>query len=517
MEAREKMFFSRTFNEVVLGFLPEKGTPELRSTPSTQPKPDSVTRLNELGQISPLLVRSLMNTDGVHLSPSIRNQQNHGLDFKFIAARLKIESIRPLQRSVLSLLIHANPFDTKIIQGPTSMGKDLLPFAMAVATGKAQLMFVPYVALIENTIKEGSKFGCRVIKLADIGRSIDLATAAASADIIICSYEHAVRAIRVAQELLARQRLGWCFWNEAHVMVLDADYRDFSTVNEISAHCAQVCCMSATIQPQYTDSLASKLGRTGFSTSMFATFIHLLRYALIYFFISALTHSLFHSFTLTFVHRFLSPKRSGLVITLKVTSDSRSWIAQQLKEQPKHEKAIVFCLFKKVVTETAKFLKGQLEDRQVLECTSGSLEDLHTFRTQNSTVMVCTSVLLAGVSVDSITRVFFVDGAQGPEAVLQGAGRGARAETDKCYAALVTTKSSLQYLQQAKLSGISEMAKFCQKCIDEGLDFSREVCSLFDHPNGSNSVKRKLDVNDDDHIANATQVCDDTGVCTEGT
>ena len=29
VEAREKMFFSRTFNEVVLGFLPEKGTPEL--------------------------------------------------------------------------------------------------------------------------------------------------------------------------------------------------------------------------------------------------------------------------------------------------------------------------------------------------------------------------------------------------------------------------------------------------------------------------------------------------------
>jgi superfamily II DNA helicase RecQ len=489
----------------------------LASTPSTQPKPDSRLNALDLGQMSPLLVRSLMNTDGVPLSPSIRNQQNHGLDFKFIAARLKIESIRPLQRSVLSMLIHANPFDTKIIQGPTSMGKDLVPFALAVATGKAQLMFVPYVALIESTIKEGSKFGCRVIKLADIGRSIDLATAAASADIIICSYEHAVRAIRVAQELLARQRLGWCFWNEAHVMILDGDYRDFSTVNEISAHCAQVCCMSATIQPQYTDSLASKLGRTGFSTSMFATFIHLLRYALIYFFINALTHSFFHSFTLTFVHRFLSPKRSGLVITLKVTSDSKSWIAQQLKEQPKHEKAIVFCLFKKVVTETAKFLKGQLEDRQVLECSSGSLEDLHTFRTQNSTVMVCTSVLLAGVSVDSITRVFFVDGAQGPEAVLQGAGRGARAETDTCYAALVTTKSSLQYLQQAKLSGISDMAKFCQKCIDEGLDFSREVCSLFDHPNGSNSVKRKLDVNDDDHSANASQVCDDTGVCTEGT
>jgi superfamily II DNA/RNA helicase len=187
-----------------------------------------------------------------------------------------------------------------------------------------------------------------------------------------------------------------------------------------------------------------------------------------------------------------------LDIILKVTSDSKAWIAQQLREQPKHQKAVVFCLFKRNVFDMAKYLKVQLEDRQVLECTSGSLGDLPTFRSQNSSVMICTSVLCAGVSIDGITRVFFLDGVQGPEALLQGAGRGARAETDKCFAALVTTKSNLQYFQQAKLSGISEMATFCQKCDAEGLDFTRQVCSLFEHQNGSNSVKRKLAAEDDE-------------------
>ena len=257
--------------------------------------------------MSPLVVHSLKK-DGEFQSPLHRNQQsqqNHSLDFKFIADRLRIQSVRPLQRSALSLLMDANTVDTKIIQGPTSMGKDLLPFAMAVATGKAQLMFVPYVALIENTMKEGSRFGCRVIKLADIGRGIDIATAAATADIIICSYEHAVRAIRVAQELLSRQRLGWCFWNEAHVICVDGDFRDFSTVNEISAHCAQVCCMSATIQARYIDSLASNLGRSGFSKSMLVSFDHLFRYTFSFILHARIYDLKTEFFTHSFIHAYI--------------------------------------------------------------------------------------------------------------------------------------------------------------------------------------------------------------------
>lgn len=428
------------------------------NTPSTQPAKDRSTMVALGGDIrlSPIALRSMLN-------PVVAPV----LDFQYIAQRLKVAGIRPLQRSALMLLMDANPVDTKIIQGPTSMGKDLLPFAMAVSSGKAQLMFVPYVALIENAVKEGSKFGCNVVKLADIGKSIDIATAAATADIIICSYEHAVRAIRVAQELLTRQRLGWTFWNEAHVISLDGDFRDFSTLNEISAHCPKVCCMTATLQPQHVTTLASKLGRNGFSKSMF-----------------------------------LPPSRPGLVMLLKLTTDSKAWIVQQLKAQPKHQKAIVFCLFKKAVSEMAKCLRVELQNRNVLECTSGALADLPTFRSLDSTVMVCTSVLSAGVSIDAITRVYFLDCVQGPEALLQGAGRGARADTDQCVAALVTTKSSLQYFQQAKLTGISEMATFCQTCIDEDLDFSHEVCKLFEHPHAEHdsnnkSKRRKFDANSD--------------------
>ena len=37
---------------------------------------------------------------------------------------------------------------------------------------------------------------------------------------------------------------GWCFWNEAHVAVIDAEYRDFSSIHEITKFCPRyVHCM----------------------------------------------------------------------------------------------------------------------------------------------------------------------------------------------------------------------------------------------------------------------------------
>jgi hypothetical protein len=102
----------------------------------------------------------------------------------------------------------ADTMDTKFIQAPTGMGKDLLPFAMAVLTRKTQLVFVPFVPLIENVLLEGNKFRCKVIKFSDINNSISVETAAATADCIVLSYEHAGKAARIAQELSMRQRLG---------------------------------------------------------------------------------------------------------------------------------------------------------------------------------------------------------------------------------------------------------------------------------------------------------------------
>ena len=75
------------------------------------------------------------------------------------------------------------------------------------------------------------------------------------------------------------------------------------------------------------------------------------------------------------------------------------------------------------------------------------------FRKLDSAVMVCTSVLAAGVSFDSVTRVFFLSCAHGPESFLQGAGRGARSEQEHCIATLVTTRRDLVHYQQSKLSG----------------------------------------------------------------
>ena len=102
----------------------------------------------------------------------------------------------------------AEPVDTKFIQAPTGVGKDLLPFAMAVLTDKVQLVFVPFVALASNVEKDGKKYGCKVVRFSDIHKKISLETAAATAQVIVLSYEHCGKAVRLAQELMSRKTLG---------------------------------------------------------------------------------------------------------------------------------------------------------------------------------------------------------------------------------------------------------------------------------------------------------------------
>ena len=462
VDAREKMVYSRTYNRVVLGFAPESKvsvvqvghdqksqypafhaskassqTSELfavgsqatqvpisPSTPATQPPRGSSSRLSEYGApLSPLASRYVMKSPNViNVKPNEDlkggRKRSRESNFEYLVERLKISEVRDLQETALNMLLDSCAVDTKIIQAPTSTGKDMLPFAMAVMTGKAQLVFVPFVALTENVIREGAKFNCRVVRFSDIHKTIDIATAAATAEVIVCSYEHAPKAIRIAQELLSRERLGWCWFNEAHVLVLDASFRDFDSINEVCVHCPQVCCMTATLQPRYVVALAQKLGRKGFSNSML-----------------------------------LCPSRPHLELRLKVTTDARYWIGHELSQQQSGQRAIVFCLFKKTVSDLASYLKEMLSSREVLECISGATADMAAFRKLGSAVMVCTSVLSAGVSFDEVTRVFFFGSAHNPETFLQGAGRGARSEQEKCIATLVTTKKDLAYYEESKMAG----------------------------------------------------------------
>ena len=129
-------------------------------------------------------------------------------DKQYLVERLGVSAIRPAQLDAFNLLLEAAEFDTKIIQGPTSMGKDMLPFMLSCHTRKAQLLLVPFTPLVDNAMSEGRKYSCNVVKFIDIGKSVTLETAAATADIIVCSYEHAPRLVRVVQELTSRDRMG---------------------------------------------------------------------------------------------------------------------------------------------------------------------------------------------------------------------------------------------------------------------------------------------------------------------
>jgi superfamily II DNA/RNA helicase len=147
------------------------------------------------------------------------------------------------------------------------------------------------------------------------------------------------------------------------------------------------------------------------------------------------------------------PSRPQLELGLKVTTDAKAWIAQELSRQQSGQRAIVFCLFKSMVPEMVAYLKETLVSREILECISGDISDISVFRKLSSAIMVCTSVLAAGVSYDNVTRVFFLSCAHGPEHFLQGAGRGARSEHEKCVATLVTTRKDLESHHRSKMSG----------------------------------------------------------------
>jgi superfamily II DNA or RNA helicase len=438
-QVRDKLAFSRKYNQVVFGLGPP-------SSIKGEAAVDSFLHDNFVSQQCEVQKGRVGGLEASVSSATVPRIATFG-SYAAVANRLKVQ-LRPFQHSALNLLMSAELQDTKLIQAPTGVGKDLIPFAVAVYTGKAQLVFVPYVPLTAMIVSEGLKYGCSVVKFTDVGcgKDVSLQTAAATADVIVCSYEHAPRAVRLAQELQQRDRLGWCFFNEAHVAVVDADYRDFGEIQTVAKFCPQVCCMTATLQPHFKSVLTSILGRPDFSRSIM-----------------------------------ISPERGSLKVVLKLTTDTRQWVLEDLLAQ-KHGRAIVFCLFKKSVQDMARILRAKIPNREVFECTSGATADLTAwFGGSKSTIMVATSLLATGVSIDDMTKIYFLDGAHGPEGLLQGAGRGARAEGETCVATLVTSKSQLLYLQDRD-GYLGAMAKWVKACSDNNWDFGEELYRLFEHP-----------------------------------
>lgn len=200
-EAREKLEFSRMYNQKVLGFEGVKQELQPSSIPS-----DDVIKANEnvlgFGGVKQELHPSSKPSDDV-IKANILNMSD-------LAHRLNVTEFRKLQEDAFQMLMNASEFETVVIQAPTSFGKDMLPFMVALATKQAQFVFVPFVALTENVVLEGLKFGCKVVKMYDIGKTVTVETAAHSADVIVCSYEHSLKAGRVAQEMQLRGRLGEC-------------------------------------------------------------------------------------------------------------------------------------------------------------------------------------------------------------------------------------------------------------------------------------------------------------------
>ena len=202
-EAREKLEFSRMYNEKVLGFGGMKQ--ELQPSSAMKPSDDVVGGEKQEAQADSGAVFPQMKPLEEEKHPNANI-----LKMRTLAHRLNVTEFRKLQEDAFHMLMNAGEFETVVIQAPTSFGKDMLPFMVAIATNQAQFVFVPFVALTENVVLEGLKFGCKVVKMYDIGKTLSIETAAQSADVIVCSYEHSLKAVRIAQEMQLRGRLGVC-------------------------------------------------------------------------------------------------------------------------------------------------------------------------------------------------------------------------------------------------------------------------------------------------------------------
>jgi len=228
---RQMLAYSCFFNEVVLGFAANvqmisctSKSSGCESTEATATVPRLVKTMKRTGPESvsdsyssyssgvDFFDQSSSSSQAATVASGPVSQPNGHPNWELLAKQLQVQSIRPLQRQAATLLLGAQPHDTKLIVAPTSMGKDLLPFLMARATNTVQILFVPLLTLVDGVEKEGIKYNCKVVKFSSIAkRKISVETAAATAHVVVCSYEHASSVNRLAQELQLRGKLGTFF------------------------------------------------------------------------------------------------------------------------------------------------------------------------------------------------------------------------------------------------------------------------------------------------------------------
>jgi hypothetical protein len=152
---------------------------------------------------------------------------------------------------------------------PTGSGKDLLPLAVAQLLKGTSVVFVPFTHLLEGVVAYVGTFG-------GVGEKFDTARVHndSAADVVVCSYELAEKAVTLIQNLENRGCLAGIFFNEAHVLDPTlVSYRNFAPVRDMFGNLyrhgvkATVVYMSATLRHP-----ARVLNFCGLSSEMDFTF-----------------------------------------------------------------------------------------------------------------------------------------------------------------------------------------------------------------------------------------------------
>lgn len=135
--------------------------------------------------------------------------------------------LRPVQADALTIIHDISRRERRIATAavitPTGSGKDLLPLALARALKGTSVLFVPFKHLVDSAVAYTRQFG-GVAETFDTARVHNNS----AADVVVCSFEHAEKAVCLLRNLFCENRLAGVIKNEAHVLARSlVSFRDF--------------------------------------------------------------------------------------------------------------------------------------------------------------------------------------------------------------------------------------------------------------------------------------------------
>jgi len=295
---------------------------------------------------------------------------------------------------------------------PTGSGKSLFYFLHSAERNMCVLVFCPFVLLCEQVCSSPLREHLRIMKWSEISVANE-DDAASTANIVVCPYEIARMnspMVAFVQKLRDRYRLGNIVVDEAHVLVHDAHYRNFTGFWAFLPHLKQVLsgnvcvvAITATLRPKDEKVLAQKLGiAAGQPQSKAATDFSVFR------------RSCFRELNVV-VQKFRGPVEANPALVGLILDSLQKSLRSCI---------IVFCMTIQDVEDVGLMLYEWVPETVVNHSKLDQRMMLNLF--QRTRVMVTTSCAGAGLDIPGLDHVVIWGGVWSVESLVQIGGRTGR-------------------------------------------------------------------------------------------